>query len=646
MKRVDGQVTVFISMVMMCVFALFCGLVESGRTAGARWYLQTAASSALDSVFGQYHRPLWDAYRLLFAEYEDREELEADFSGFLQPYLDKPGWFPMEPREVLVEEWKTALDGGGAYLEQEILDYMRYGVWDLTFDGTEAVELWERTREAAAVKTVAEGYRGRAKEALKLEKALEAISESQRKQLAGKREGLARLRRYDGPGFRQTAEGLIREFSRMPGLVAAYRRQADKLAARLEESREVYEREKGSCRDPVKGQLEEEIRSFEEYVDVDGQRRREVEALTEQSRRQIGLIEAVIREARETERIIEEWESDDEEDDGPDLAALWAPVIRHFDRLTVKLLSFPHGVRDKKKEGWLKQVEKLYHSGLLELVLPEGADVSKGLLEDEERPSRNGIWMPGARGITRLNHLTVNEYCSRFFRCFRTEEQETMGIPGPGGLAYEVEYLIGGRDLDEENLVSTVRRLLAVREGLNLLHILSDGQKRQEARTLAMAVTGAAGFSPLLFLTSFFIMSVWALGEALMDVRGLLAGKSVVLFKTAGDWTLGLDQLLDMGRTKEVATGGGEEGIPYLSWLKILLFMDEIVEQEYRMMDLIQMNIRRKQAGFRMRRCLYETRVKARLTGKHVFFSLGFMERLTGGNGPLYPMEITVERRY
>ena len=76
MKVIKGQVTIFVSMVMLCVFALIFCLVESARTAGTRWYLQTAVSSAMDSVFSQYHRQLWDSYRLLFAEYEEKKELE------------------------------------------------------------------------------------------------------------------------------------------------------------------------------------------------------------------------------------------------------------------------------------------------------------------------------------------------------------------------------------------------------------------------------------------------------------------------------------------------------------------------------------------------------------------------------------------
>lgn len=37
-RTADGQITVFFSLIMMCMFAFFCVLLESARTAGARWY--------------------------------------------------------------------------------------------------------------------------------------------------------------------------------------------------------------------------------------------------------------------------------------------------------------------------------------------------------------------------------------------------------------------------------------------------------------------------------------------------------------------------------------------------------------------------------------------------------------------------------
>lgn len=663
MREIKGEVTIFISMVMMCVFALLCGLLESARTAGARWYLQTAASSALDSVFSQYHRQLWDTYRLLFAEYEDEEELETDFSEFLQPYLEQSGWYPMTLQSAKVEEWLGVTDDNGAYLEEEILDYMRYGIWDMDFDADTISGLWENAKEAEAVKEVSEVYRGCAGDALKLEKALEAISSCQEKQENKKQEGLDCLEDYNGPLFRTKAQAVIQQLSRIPGLVENYQDQADLLSEKLADNWEIFEKDRGDCSNSVNEQMIKEIRQFEDYVTQNGKRRKEVEELKNQSYEQIKLVEKVIEEALKVEKIIDEWESDDEDDDGPDLESLWSPVIRHFDQLAIQSLSFQHGVKDKKTEGFLKNIENIYKSGFLRLVVPEEKEISRGILETLELPSETEIWSEEARGISFVDHMMVNEYCGNFFRCFPAEksEQNTLeetdvvkdrpaqseiGISGPGGLSYEIEYLIGGESYDEGNLIVVANRLLVIREGLNLLHIMSDPNKRQEAQKVAMMITGLAGVSPLVLLTTFFVMSIWALGESLMDIRGLLAGKRVMLLKSKEDWTLDLDQLIIMGQEKEIGTGGGERGLNYLSWLKVLLFMDEIVCQEYRMMDMIQMNICRAQTSFRMRRGVYQAKLQNNLIGKHVFFSLGFVENITGSRTHTYPMEIIVERKY
>lgn len=637
--RVKGQVTVFLSLIIMCVFTLICGLLESARTAGARWYMQMAVSSSLDSIFSQYHRPLWDSYRLLYAEYENGEELAADFEAYLTPYLETENWYPMALETVEVTERYTATDDDGMYLEQEVLDYMKYGIWNLDFDAETVDGLWEGIREAGAVKAVAENYRGHAKEALRLEKALEAISSSLQKQDQLKKEGLSELYAYDGAGFRRKAEQLILELKRMPELVGTYRKQADALARSLEKSWEAFQDRQEEIGSSAQNLLEQEIRQYESYVKQDGERRQEIENLEGNSRERIPFVEDTIERAHEVERIIEEWD-DDEDDDGPDLASLWHSVIRQFERLTVPSLSFQHGVKDKEKEGWLSQVIQMSGAGLLGLVIPEGTEVSGGSVDMTQAPSETERWSAGARTVSLADHLVVNEYCGEFFRCFLTDTKQTSGA------AYEMEYLIAGKTQDEENLGGVVTRLLAVREGLNLLHILSDSQKREEARNLAVLITGAAGPTPLALLTAFFVMSVWALGEAIMDVRGLLKGNKVVLLKAREDWTLDLESLLTMGKQGTVLEGGGDRGLGYLSWLKILLLVEDLIRQEYRMMDLIQMNIRKEQDGFRMRRGVYKVKINARICGKHVFFSLGFVDKIRGGQARTYLNEVEAERVY
>ncbi len=658
-KRVEGQITVFISLIMMSMFALFGVLLESARTAGARWYLQTAAASALDSVFSQYHRELWDSYRILFAEYQDEGELAEDFSRFLKPYLETENWYPIKEERISVEELRRATDAGGMYFEAEILDYMKYGIWDLDFDADTVQEMWSTAREAGTVKRTAERYRGHGREALRLEKALEKISECLERQKGRKSEAVACLGRYDGPGFRREALRLIGELERMPGLVQEYEKQADNLASRLKQSWEEYEGARADCTEPVQQLLEQEIREYEAYVAEDGVRRLEIKALSSLSKEQGLFVEQCIQEAEEIEERIDNWEDDEEDDDGPDLNAMWSPLKRKVDRMSVPELSFAHGVKDKEKEGWLNRVEAMYQSGLLELVVPEGVSVSAGKAGSLELPS-SLAGTEGSRNQGRglFDHVLVNEYCGKFFWNFCGKElkgkafgetgktrQEFSG-PQETALSYEMEYLVGGAGSDQENLTKAVHRLLAVREGMNLIHILSDGAKRSAVRNLAMVITGAAAVTPLLLVTSFFIMSVWALGEALMDVRGLLEGKKVPVLKTEETWTLGIDQLLVMGQDGSVESGGGEIGLSYLSWLKILLLMENRAIQEYRMMDLIQMNLMLGQENFRMRNSVYQTGIRGEFLGKHVFFSLGFVEKLLGPADHTYPMTVRVERRY
>lgn len=706
-KNVGAQVTVFLSLVMMCLFAFFCVLLESARTAGARWYLRTAVSSAMDSVFAQYHREVWDSYRFFFAEYDVPEKMEADFASYLQPYLEAKNWYPMELASVTAENQLFAVDDDAVYFEKEILDYMKFGFWRSEFQAEEAKDIIERGRDAVAVKDTATLYRKHAKQALKLEKVLEEISENLNCQEEWKREGLSCLQDYDGSGFREQARSLIKELEKMPGLVEKYRKQADKLAEDLAETRKKVEAKSDEMSAESMELMMEEIREYEDYVSEDGVRRREIEALEEKSREQIAFVEEVIEESLEVEQEIDDWESDDEDDDGPDLEELWSPVERHFRRLEIPRLSFSYGVKDKEKENLLEKVEELFRDGVLTLLIPGDRKLSEKTVDLSEVPSAEHG--ESKRNVGIASHFIVNQYDGIFFKNFctgqkknqsdgenreiqavqiqqgqasgiegveeksgrkvsldkdsqgdskdseenkdpdgDTDSEETMGNANahPTALDYEVEYLIAGKDSDKANLMGALERLLAVREGLNLLHILSDSQKRSEARKLAMEITGLASASPLILVTTFLVMSVWALGESLMDIRGLLAGKKTPIWKKKEDWKLELSALLSIGENKKVEDGGGKRGLSYLSWLKILLLLGNGVTQEYRMMDLIEKNIQLGQSEFHMRDCLYQSEIWTTVEAKRVFFSLGFVERQTGGGDPVYQMELLTERAY
>ena len=353
---------------------------------------------------------------------------------------------------------------------------------------------------------------------------------------------------------------------------------------------------------------------------------------------------------------ISSWEPEDE-DDELDEDALWQPVRVRWSQYGMLTLGVEFGVRDKEKEGFLEQAGNMAGKGMLELVLPEGTVVSGtalrlsgtpsvqrktdggGLKEtDGDVDSGNTGFLTGVR--TLLQRLLIGEYDIRFFNGFKKEMQK--------GEFYELEYIIHGKEKDRDNLSGAAARLVAFREGLNLVHILSDAGKRQEARSLALTIVGGTGILPLVSVVAFFIMAVWALGEALLDVRCLLEGKRVPVFKNGTDWKLDLAGLLEMGRSGSLTDGegGNGSGTDYKGYLRILIFGGYDTDLVYRMMDVMQIVTAEKQPGFTLANCVCTVDAEALVSGKHVFFSNGLWKSRGREGGYAYDTRMAVAGSY
>ena len=284
--------------------------------------------------------------------------------------------------------------------------------------------------------------------------------------------------------------------------------------------------------------------------------------------------------------------------------------------------------KEPEKQNLLEQIQQMAGLDLLMLVLPEGQEVSKGVIQTRGLPS--AMHTEDILKDNFLERILTDEYIGRFFTCFLSADQKEV--------RYEQEYVLGGKSTDEENLKFAAAKILAVREGLNLIHILSDSQKREEARALAAAITGITGTAPLTGIVAFFVMTVWALGEAAADLKALLAGDRVPLIKTRETWKLNLDGLLTLGEQGKVEAGQETgEGKRYENYLKMLLFIEPAERLYYRVMDVVQINLSRKQPDFTMERCVYQAEIVGTGTGKHLFWL---------GGDPRYTMEVHTDKAY
>mgnify|MGYP000858737044 CR=1 FL=1 len=626
-----GEITVFFSLILLCICSLMCGLLESARTAGVRWYVKMAADSAIDSVFSEYHREAWDTYRLFLLELGEEEELLKKWEHYMEPYMEEHGWYPVELKGGQIEEYLSITDDGGKYLRQEIADYMRFGILDGETDESGAESLLKGLAEAESVKTIASLYGEHTKEAVKLEKSIEAISNSLKSQDGIKSQGINALNSHDGSRFHREAAKLIKEIDRIPKLVKNYENTAKGLQTHLEETRQRLNTESENMTTSVRAALEEEIRCYGEYIDEEGLRRKEIEELWSKEEAVKKIIQEAERRAEEVEEIIDSWD-EEEEEEGPDEDALWGSVARILESAEIPQLGTGSGIAQPDKEGILEQVQGLAGAGILSLVLPEGAAISQGVLNSQDFPSngQQGADQHLINGESLIDRILTDEYCGRFFTAFTTEKDKEV--------KYELEYLIAGKLSDEENLKQVLGRLLGIREGLNLTHILLDSEKREEARALAAVITGSTGLLPLTGIITFFIMSVWALGEAMTDIKMLLEGQSVPVMKTRQTWNLSLEQLLVIGEQGKLSsTKSQTEGLDYVAYLKLMLLALPSESLYYRIMDIVQMNLRKDQDNFRMASCGYGAKISESIAAKHIFWS---------GGKPAYELRVYTEKAY
>lgn len=634
-----AEITVFLSMVLLSVLGLIGVMLEAARTEGARCYLQIAANSSVDSLFSQYQKELWEQYHLFGLEYGSETEEARQLQGYLDQYLAVDNWYPMGVETVEIEQLTRLTDGGGIYLEQEILAYMKYGVWSqLEIMPEQGEQLWKQIKEAKGVQELSGSYIEQNKEAWKLEQALDHIYQCLKKKQEYHSQGRESLQAMNSSGLKRQAYGLEKELKKLPGLVGAYQKQADRLKEKLADM-ESHDLER---QEEISGEISRYLsgvrEQYKSYIAQDGGRRQEIEALIKLGEENQMVVASVKEKINQIEEYLESREDEAEDGEGEYIRGLWDEAEESWQKFGNSSLA-SSGTKDEEKKGWLDRIRKMTDVGLLNLVVPEDMEISQAVLDLEDAPSKSGEMTGETDHKNLLTRVLVNEYCTMHFSSF-TDHEETSEV------SYEMEYLLGGEGSDRENLESTLGKLLAVREGLNLIHILMDSQKREEARSLAFAITGALGLVPLVEITAFFIMGIWALGESVADIKAILSGNNVPLLKTKEDWNLDLEQLLEMGKEQLKPDGKhSEKGISYEGYLKLLLLLERSEKKYVRIMDVIQMNLKRKQENFRMERCAWFMDIKVMASGKHVFFALPFVESLTGG-GLGYQIQVRTNKAY
>ena len=133
--------------------------------------------------------------------------------------------------------------------------------------------------------------------------------------------------------------------------------------------------------------------------------------------------------------------------------------------------------------------------------------ISKNQKQEDEREKVNSP----------IEKISIIRYANKVFSSYTNEQNRTT--------KYGLEYLIGGKSREKDNLISVINRLLVVRLLLNFTCVMSDAAFQEKSLATATAIAGIAGLPPVINAIQYTILLILSFEEACVDVRALLMGK-------------------------------------------------------------------------------------------------------------------------
>ena len=156
---------------------------------------------------------------------------------------------------------------------------------------------------------------------------------------------------------------------------------------------------------------------------------------------------------------------------------------------------------------------------------------------------------------------------------------------------------------------------------LLFLYITFDTAKYEEASLLAHALAGFSANPFVIETVKLGLLSAWAYGESVLDVRALLQGKKIPLLKNNDTWTLQLSSIGNIAE-KNFCAKEVNGGLSYEDYLGILLLLQQNQKIALRAMDATEASLRKqlKDSGFCLDTLFVQAEVEMNYRYRPVFY--------------------------
>lgn len=664
MRRYKGSVSLFTAMIFLMVVSVITTTIMAARVRGAMAVVGCAASASLDSVFASYDSGLFSEFGVLLLNAEGGED---DLASKIQDYVlyntdvhkglvfsGTTDLFRIKNSSVSVTDMAAATDYGGLLWQDMVVEYEKYakpidlaadylGIKDKEEEATEVdsicndikdctdgiLQIAKNTRSLVAdmdgVKCgdngidfarlvgMTEFYKqfcpgevssgmlqiknsnvfgtvnSKATNVMKLADKAKKAAKAGRKDIA--LTYLEEIKKLASK-TRDIGDRLLFKTRFISEMEATIEKAADVISTRISDAE--------SLEDEIRAGLEEELENL----------RNSKEAICEQICDVNGMASKLESNATELSNIIEYINKFEISKSEAEQTQLLNDIINSIGDFRLDGMAFNYDSMKKSDSHMdvLDSLSKFMDEGVLAFILPNDASLSNGVVNIKDDAASkvcdyssddNHVYLSSA-GTKIAKDVIYTEYVMDKFNHYTYKDDAASGNHT---LQYEAEYILYGNPADSQNLLAAIMNIAAIRSGFNMLYLLTDSEKKEEAYTIALLIAGASAFEPLIRLVQYTLLYLWAYAEGIVDARTLLADGKVPVMKTAEDWKLSLDNLMEYNL--DVQDSDNDRGMTYDDFIRFLICVQNDGERAARTMDLVEVQMMKSDENFRLKNMVY-----------------------------------------
>ncbi len=646
-----AQITVMAAMVFMLVVSFVTTCVDSAAMSGYNTIIKQSCSLSDESVFAAYSNDLLEQFDIFALKKSDiiNEKIPQYIKENIKTYSKD-----LSLTEASYTGYKYMTDNGGYGVEEQIIKYMKSGGYADVVKNYNAVN--NRIKESDAVRRVTEAIcstqaaAGESSSVMSL--LINTCSDMDEKENEISRKVAECKKNMDELYYMSEADDVnilsqyIRKIKRISNEIhnisqdilyqaSSYEELRTKSEQSIRECHEKLNFNRSDISDELYQELSEDIdRLYTEYdADVLSEEyiRDSVDNDNSIIENLVGNMQAVqdicmkisepdVEKQEYITKIEKIYEDIESEINGFSIKT----IVQEYEQYTFRADDYNTSITS------LNKIYQILKEGAAGLVID--GEISDKTIDYSDLTDTCVSGSYGGDGISNIDirQALVSEYIiSRYagYTDYIEKNGQQTGYIEKNDRAvgrlldYEIEYILCGRQSDKDNLNEVLFKLILIREGLNLSYLVTDVQKKNECFGLALQLLGYTGNMVLIKAAQYFIMSIWAYAESVMELRELYAGESIATVKNADNWITDINTVISSGAAglktslfsdknkagKETGSTAGYNSLDYMDYMRILLLIKDRTARNAGIMSAMELvMIALGHEDFRMKEYIYE----------------------------------------